>query len=165
MKIAITAATAGALGMMDGRFGRAPYFLVFDTRQNAWEAHENKQNAELEHGAGIQASQAIEQLGAKVLITGQVGPKALQVLRANAVKVYCVEPGKVNEILTAFLEGHYSEFFAPNEKRGSEQNAAGTKGTGDSGISQGSEKSLHGDERQGRRGQEHHGCQRRHGTC
>ena len=118
MKIAITAATAGALGMMDGRFGRAPYFLVFDTRAQTWEIHENEQNAELEHGAGIQAAQAIERLGAKVLITGQIGPKALQLLRINATKVYCVEPGKVNDILTAFLEGHFAEYFAPNEKRG-----------------------------------------------
>ena len=118
MKIAITAATAGALGMMDGRFGRAPYFLVFDTRAQTWEIHENEQNAELEHSAGTQAAQAIERLGAKVLITGQIGPKALQLLRINATKVYCVEPGKVNDILTAFLEGHFAEYFAPNEKRG-----------------------------------------------
>lgn len=118
MKIAITAATSGSLGMMDGRFGRAPYFLVFDTRDNTWVTHENAQNAEMEHGAGIQAAQTIEQLGAKVLITGQVGPKALRVLRGNATKVYCVEPGKVNDILTAFLEGHFVEYFAPNEKRG-----------------------------------------------
>ena len=118
MKIAITAATAGALGMMDGRFGRAPYFLVFDTRAQTWEIHENEQNAELEHGAGIQAAQTIERLGAKVLITGQIGPKALQLLRTNAIKIYCVEPGKVNDILTAFLEGHFAEYFAPNEKRG-----------------------------------------------
>ena len=118
MKIAITAATAGALGMMDGRFGRAPYFLVFDTREKTWQTFENTQNAELEHGAGIQAAQTIERLGAKALITGQVGAKALQVLRANGTQVYCVEPGKVNDILSAFLEGHFAEYFAPNEKRG-----------------------------------------------
>ena len=118
MKIAITAATTGALGLMDGRFGRAPYFLFFDTRAKTWETFDNIQNAETEHGVGIQAAQTIERLGAKVLITGQVGPKALQVLRANATRVYCVEPGQVNDILSAFLEGHFVEYFAPNEKRG-----------------------------------------------
>ena len=45
MKIAITAATAGALGMMDGRFGRARYFLVFDTREKTLQTFENTQNA------------------------------------------------------------------------------------------------------------------------
>ena len=118
MKIVITAATAGALGLMDGRFGRAPYFLMYDTRDNSWTPHENAQNAALEHGAGIQAAQAIEKMGAQVLISGQVGPKALQVLRVSGIKVYCVEPGKVNTVLTEFLEGHYEEYFAPNEKRG-----------------------------------------------
>jgi hypothetical protein len=29
-----------------------------------------------------------------------------------------MEPGKVNDILTAFLEGHFAEYLAPNEKRG-----------------------------------------------
>ena len=118
MRVAITATANNYNEMMDGRFGRAPYFLVFDTQTKLWTAYENVQSTELEHGAGIQAAQMVERLGAKVLITGQVGPKALQVLRANAVKIYCVESGKVNDILNAFLEGHYSEYFAPNEKRG-----------------------------------------------
>jgi predicted Fe-Mo cluster-binding NifX family protein len=118
MKIAITAATAGSLGMMDGRFGRAPYFLIFDTGTKQWSEHENKQNAELSHGAGIQAAQTIEELGVNVLITGQVGPKALQVLRANQTKIYCVTPGKINDVLTAFLTDQLAEYFAPDEKRG-----------------------------------------------
>lgn len=118
MKIVITSATAGALGIMDGRFGRAPFFLMFDTYEKKWSVHENEQNAALEHGAGIQAAQTIEKMGAQALITGQVGPKALQVLRGSGIKIYCVEPGKVNSILNEFLEGHFSEYFAPNEKRG-----------------------------------------------
>ena len=118
MKIAVTAATKDPAGMMDGRFGRAPYFLVFDSREKTWATYENSTNADLAHGAGIQAAQAIETLGAKVLITGNIGPKALQVLRANTAKVYCVETGKVSDILAAFLEGHYAEYFAPNEKKG-----------------------------------------------
>ena len=118
MRVAITATANNYNEMMDGRFGRAPYFLVFDTQGKTWTAHENSANAGLEHGAGIQAAQTIERLGAKALITGQVGPKALQVLRANGTQVYCVEPGKVNDILSAFLEGHFAEYFAPNEKRG-----------------------------------------------
>ena len=118
MKIAVTAATKSPGGMMVGRFGRSPYFLVFDSREKAWTVYENSTNADLAHGAGIQAAQTIEKLGAKVLITGNVGPKALQVLRTNDAKVFCVEPGKVSEVLAAFLEGHYQEYFAPNEKKG-----------------------------------------------
>ena len=118
MRVAITATTGNYNEMMDGRFGRAPYFLVFDTQMKNWTAYENSQNAGLEHGAGIQAAQTLEKIGAKVLITGEVGPKALQVLRANGSKIYCVESGKVSDILSAFLEGKFAEYFAPNEKRG-----------------------------------------------
>jgi predicted Fe-Mo cluster-binding NifX family protein len=146
MKIAITSATAGALGIMDVRFGRAPYFLFFDTRNNTWEAHENTQNAQMEHGAGTQAAQEIINYGVKVLITGQIGPKALKVLRDSEIKVYCVGIGKVNEILTKFLEGHYIEYFAPNEKRETKNE-------------------LHVDERPGGNGQERKECRRRYTTC
>lgn len=118
MKIAITATSQDPSAMMDGRFGRAPFFMVFDSREKNWQAYENSQNADLTHGAGIQAAQAIENLGAKVLITGNIGPKALQVLRANEVRMYCVEPGKVSEVLSEYLEGHYEEYYAPNEKKG-----------------------------------------------
>jgi len=103
--------------MMDGRFGRAPYFLVFDSRKKTWTTYENSMNGDLSHGAGIQAAQAIETLGAKVLITGSIGTAALQALRANSTKVYCVETGKVSDILAAFFEGHYEEYFASSEKK------------------------------------------------
>ena len=118
MRVGITAIANNYKEMMDGRFGRAPYFLVFDTQGKTWTAHENSAIAGLDHGAGIQAAQFVEKLGINALITGIVGPKALQVLRANKIKIYCVEPGKVQDVMMAFLEGHYSEYFAPNEKRG-----------------------------------------------
>lgn len=175
MKIAITAASGGALGMMDGRFERAPYFLVFDTHGKNWETYENVQNGKVDHDAEFEAIQALKSLDVKTLITGGIGSEALQTLRANSVKVYCVEPGRVNDILCAFLEGHYTEFFAPNERKGNDQHATGTtmptepggpkRTTGDQGVSEGSQTSIYGDERQGRRRQEHHGCQRRYRTC
>ena len=116
MRIAVTAATKDPAGMMDGRFGRAPFFLVFDSRKKTWTTYENSVNSELSHGAGIQAAQAIETLAAQVLITGSIGPKALQVLRENSIKVYCAETGKVCDVLAAFFEGHYEECFAATEK-------------------------------------------------
>jgi predicted Fe-Mo cluster-binding NifX family protein len=116
MKIAVTAATKQPAGMMDDRFGRAPYFLVFDSRKKTWTAYENSMNSDLSHGSGIQAAQALETLGAKVLITGSIEPLELPALRANSTKVYCVEIGKVSDVLAAFFEGHYEEYFASSEK-------------------------------------------------
>lgn len=118
MKIAITSTGAEASSLMDGRFGRAPYFMVFDSEQNSWLAFENRQNAELSHGAGIQAAQALEGLGANVLITGNVGPKALQVLRANGTRIFCGETRTVADALSEYLAGRYAEYFAPNEGKG-----------------------------------------------
>ena len=175
MKIAISAASGGALGMMDDLFERAPYFLVFDTHGKNWTTHKNVHNGIVDQNAGHEAIQTLKGLAVNTLITGRIGSEALQKLRANSVKVYCVEPGRVNDILCAFLEGHYTEFFASNERKGNDQHATGTtmstepggpkRTTGDQGVSEGSQTSVHGDERQGRRWQEHHGCQRRCRTC
>jgi len=102
--------------MMEGRFDRARYFLVFDSRQKTWTIYENSMKADLSHCAGIQAAQVIDALAAQVLITGSVGPNALKMLREHSIKVYCVEPGKVSAVLAAFFEGHYEECFAATEK-------------------------------------------------
>lgn len=117
MRIAVTAATKDPTGMMDGRFGRAPFFLVFDSRKKTWTTYENSMYTKLSQGTGIQAAQAIDELEAHVLITGSIGPNALKVLRENSIKVYCVETGKVSDVLAAFLEGHYEECFAATEKQ------------------------------------------------
>ena len=116
MRIAVTAATKDPAGMMDGRFGRARYFLVFDSRKKTWTTYENSMNTELPHGAGIQAAQVIDALAAQVLITGSIGPNALKLLREHSIKVYCVEPGKVSAVLAACVEGHYEECFAAPKK-------------------------------------------------
>ena len=117
MKIAISATTREVLEMMDSRFGRAPYFLIFDTQQRAWEIYANEKNAALGHSAGMQAARTLKTYGVNVVITGEVGPKALEVLRSDGVKIYCVVPGKVHDILGAFLKGQLAEYVAPNERR------------------------------------------------
>ena len=175
MRIAISATTGGALGMMNGEFERSPFFLIFDTRERCWQTYHNSQNAEKGRSAGDQAAKSLERLGVKTLITGQIGSEALRVLRKNSVKVYCVETGTVNDVLGAFLKGNLIEYFAPDERKGKEHSGTGTlvstgptkskRAAGDSGISEGSQTGIHGNEWQGRSGQEYHGCQRRYRTC
>lgn len=68
MKVAVTAQGPGLDSLVDPRFGRAQYFLLIDTETGNLTAHDNVQNLNAAQGAGIQAAQAVVQLGAEAML-------------------------------------------------------------------------------------------------
>ena len=56
-------------------------------------------------GAGIQAAQYVTDSAVDALITGRVGPKAMDVLRAAGLPVYLFAGGSVRQAVEAFREG------------------------------------------------------------
>lgn len=114
MKIAITAHGKDKQAVVDSRFGRADYFVLYDTEKRTWEAVSNTQNVEAAHGAGIQAGQTVAKAGAKILITGSVGPKAFKVLAAEGIEMYeyLGEKGTVEEALKAMQAGECKKIVA-----------------------------------------------------
>ncbi|XEQ93868.1 hypothetical protein SCACP_27650 [Sporomusa carbonis] len=116
MKIAITAHGEDRHAAVDSRFGRADYFVLYDQEKDTWDAMPNTQNLEAAHGAGIQAGQSLAKTGAKVLITGHVGPKAFKVLQAGQIAMYSLGEmnGTVEEALSAFLAGKLAAIAVPN---------------------------------------------------
>jgi predicted Fe-Mo cluster-binding NifX family protein len=105
MQIAVTA-TGMDLGCeMDPRFGRAAYLVFFDTDRASHEVHDNAGNVQSVSGAGVQAAKTVVDRGAAALITGNVGPKALDVLHAGGVDVYTGVSGTVQEALRRFEAG------------------------------------------------------------
>lgn len=120
MKVVVTAQGDNPQAALELRFGRAPCFCVFDTENDRWECVDNAVNLNAAQGAGIQAAQAVQRLGATVLLTGHVGPKAFRVLAANGTEVYLVpagltvadaleawQQGKLQRQLQADVEGHW----------------------------------------------------------
>ena len=121
MKIAVTAQKPGWTEPLDSRFGRASWFVIVDAETKKWEAAENLQNRQSAQGAGIQAAVAIIDQQAQVLLSGNVGPKAFRVLKADGVRMYRTdtakqqtvadavaawERGELEEITAATTEGH-----------------------------------------------------------
>ncbi len=106
MKIAFTAYGNGWNEQVDIRFGRAKGFFVVDTETDEASFLDNRANLEAEHGAGTSASQMVVNAGVQALITGKVGPKAGQVLRAAGVKIYGgIGYGSIKEAYEMFKKG------------------------------------------------------------
>lgn len=114
MKVAITSAGTTLASPMDPRFGRAQYYLIVDTDIGKFKVHDNSCNAQAATGAGIQAGKTIVDLGVKALITGNMGPKALEVLQAGGVDVYAGVTGTAQDALRAFEAGKLEPILRPN---------------------------------------------------
>ena len=105
MKIAISAMGETLDSPVDQRFGRARYFILYDTSSEEWSAHDNKQNLDAAQGAGIQAGQTVSRLGAEVAITGHCGPKAFATLEAAGIEMCTGASGIVKDALEAYKAG------------------------------------------------------------
>ncbi len=81
MKVAVSANGRDLDAPIDPRFGRCAYFIIVDTDDISFEAFDNESIA-LGGGAGIQSAQFVVSKGAKVIITGNVGPNAVSTLSA-----------------------------------------------------------------------------------
>jgi len=104
MKIAVTSTGPTLDSNIDPRFGRCPYFLIVETETMDFESIPNP-NVSVPSGAGIQAAQLIANKGAKILITGNVGPNAIEALSYAGINVITGVSGKVRDAVQMFKEG------------------------------------------------------------
>lgn len=104
MKIAIPINEPNMESGVCPSFGRAPYFLFYetDTSQSKW-LHNSA--AESSGGAGIQAAQLLADNGAKALITPRCGENAEKVLRGAGITVYRSTDGTVKQNIDALAAG------------------------------------------------------------
>jgi len=113
MKICITSEGKTLDSKVDPRFGRCQNFIFFDTDTGNFEAQENN-NAQFQGGAGIQSGQLVVSKGAKVVLTGNVGPNAHQVLSAAGINIFTGVSGTVKEAIGGYKNGKYKPADAPS---------------------------------------------------
>jgi predicted Fe-Mo cluster-binding NifX family protein len=101
MQVVVTANTADLDGPASPVFGRCPMFLFVDTDSLEFEAVANPA-LDLPGGAGIEAARFVTDSGAGAVITGKVGPKAMDVLRGAGVSVHEFEGGSARQAVEAF---------------------------------------------------------------
>lgn len=108
MNVCVTATAGDLNAQVDPRFGRCQYFVFVDSDTMAFEAMPNEAIA-APGGAGIQAAQTVVNKGMDVLISGNIGPNAFQVLSAAGVKVVTGAYGTVKEAVEMYKNGKLSE--------------------------------------------------------
>lgn len=100
MKIALPAEDKSMDKNVYASFGRAPYYLLYDTKTKESEYLDN--SAVLNQGgAGIRAAQVIADNGVKALITLRCGENAEKVLSAAEVLIYKSIDGTIKENIDA----------------------------------------------------------------
>ena len=108
MKLCITSQGPELSSPVDPRFGRASWFIIYETETGAFEALDNARNLNAASGAGVQAAATVADKGCDWVISGHIGPKALAVLQAGGVKVAVGAEGSV-EAAAAFKDGRLGE--------------------------------------------------------
>jgi predicted Fe-Mo cluster-binding NifX family protein len=120
MIIAVSSQGNELTSPIDPRFGRAQYFIIYNTDDDSFEAVSNDQNVQAAQGAGVQAAQTVVRQKAELAISGNFGPKAHSALRATGIKtalfsdgtvgdaIELAKTGKLNFTDSANVEGHWS---------------------------------------------------------
>lgn len=104
MKIVISTTGENLDSQIDPRFGRCQYFIFIETGTMDYEVVPNN-SMMASGGAGIQAAQYVIDQGAKIVITGNLGPNAYQTLNAGGLELITGVSGTVKEAVEKYKNG------------------------------------------------------------
>lgn len=115
-KICITSEGEDLNSFVDQRFGRCPYFIFVDSESMKYEVFKNP-SSESPGGAGVKAAQIIIEKGANVVITGNIGPNAFEVLKSQGIEIITEFSGRVKEAIEKYKKGELKSVNSPNVNR------------------------------------------------
>ena len=111
MKLCVTSKEPSLDSQVDPRFGRCNYFLVLNEEGELVEKIPNPGN-KTPKGAGIKAAQAVIDRGIEVVITGKVGPNAVDVLLGSDIEIYVgISDVSVKEAFNLYKEDNLKEYI------------------------------------------------------
>lgn len=106
MKIVVSSTGKNLKNNVAEVFGRCPYFVIAEIENNKIIRSETMENAVADQtgGAGISAAQAVAEKSVDAVIAGNIGPRALDVLRQFNIEVYNGS-GSIEKVLQKFIDG------------------------------------------------------------
>jgi len=104
MKIAITADSNNLEGNISDVFGRCPYIIILEINKNEVSKTEiiKNQGVDQTGGAGIACAQILAEKNIDQVITNNIGPRALDVLRQFKINVVN-KRGKIKKIINSLI--------------------------------------------------------------
>lgn len=108
MKIAISSMGKDLSSMLDVRFGRCSYFIIYDTEGGQVKVIENSGQMS-SGGAGTAAAQLILDEDVEAVITGSMGPNAFSLFKNSDIKVYRSGSIEIEKAVELFKEGKLEE--------------------------------------------------------
>jgi len=116
-KIAVSAEGPNLDDALDPRFGRAAGFLIVNPQTLEHEYVDNGASQAMSQGAGIQAAEIVVRAGAKVVLTGYVGPKAFAALQAAGITVaQNLQDLTIREAIERYTSGKVEMASGPNRR-------------------------------------------------
>ena len=85
-------------------FGRAPYFLLWDTEKQTAEFNENP-GAKSSGGAGIVAAQEVVDRKAELVLAPRLGKNSADVIQAAGINIYKSVSEDIMENIKLLVEG------------------------------------------------------------
>ena len=105
MKIAVSSMSKNIDSNVAEIFGRCPYFIIAEIENKKIEKTETIENKNIDQmsGAGILTAKLMAEKNVDVVITKNIGPRAMDVLRQFDITVYSGE-GIIKDILQEFID-------------------------------------------------------------
>lgn len=111
MKIAFTSSGKTWKAMIDPRFGRTEYLIIFDEETKALKAFDNSAVKNEAHGAGTATSKILYDLNPDILITGNgPGETASKALKHLKMKIFInAHDLTIKQAYEQFMNGKLTE--------------------------------------------------------
>ncbi|MCP4219134.1 MAG: hypothetical protein GY765_31150 [bacterium] len=92
----------GLNSKMDNRFGRAAYFLVYDTEEKKIISLEENKYKDQAQGVGIKTANYVVENGCRVAIGAKMGPKSETILQEAGVSIITFTGGTAKEAIDTY---------------------------------------------------------------
>ena len=103
--LAVSSSSKDLEGEVDSRFGRCKYFLLVSIENNKIVSHKALENAQIDMrgGAGIATAQMLANHNVGSVISGNIGPRALEVLQQFKIPTYQAT-GSIHKAIQSFIK-------------------------------------------------------------
>lgn len=108
MKIVVPTTGRDKESVLDKRFGRCEYFQIYDTKTNDMKVLVNE-GSKSSGGAGIAAASQVIDEGVDIIITGNLGPNAFELIEKAGIKAYSCEALPVFNAIELFKKKQLTE--------------------------------------------------------